>query len=169
MGQVQPALSHTVPFPSFPMRQEEGDAAEVSSQPRPSRRTTCLLTSPDFSAVRNPSNLSCQTEAYKKLTHTVILRDAITMSLPGGLCWNSPGSHALWLPRVKRRQRATRLCRGGGCIFTMRGASPPQLCLSLSSFAPRTSWESLCGQESHVELHFPPRSQGSWQFLLAQL
>lgn len=124
-----PGSTQGVPFP------RGRGTAEVTSQPRPTRRATplkthhaqlpcrhhtaCLLTSLDFSAVRNPSNLSCQTETYKKLTHTVILRDAITVSLPGGLCWNSPGSHGPWLSRVRRRQRATRLCRGGGHIFTM--------------------------------------------------
>lgn len=50
--------------------------------------TTCLLAYPKFSVGRNPCNLSHQTETYKKLSHTVILRDVITISLSGGLCWN---------------------------------------------------------------------------------
>ena len=50
--------------------------------------TACLLTYPKFSVGRNPYNLSHQTETYKKPSHSVILRDVITISLSGGLCWN---------------------------------------------------------------------------------
>lgn len=78
VGMVQAAPSHGgVLFPGARRR----DEAEVSGQPHPEKTpsslagTTCLLTSLDFSAVRNPSKLSCKTETYKKLTHTVILRD----------------------------------------------------------------------------------------------
>lgn len=170
MGWCRAGPGSTESQSPFSMRLEEGDAAEVSSQPRPqdaprpSRCTTPLkthhmplLTSLDFSAVRNPSNLSCQTETYKKLIHTVILRDAITMSLPGGLCWNSPGSHGPVASKGKGETEDHKLCRGGGLHFHYaRGLPIPALSLPLLFCSQDLLGESLwtgkpCGTA------FPPK------------